>query len=358
MYENPQTITLDWLSLYCIGTIKDTMDFIFIKLEYSTRQFKDVHNIYFRKNLIGVATSNPTSKIINPKAIIVKFENKLLYSKSARYFIEKFLRTTKLFFKSITRADIARDFHRFINELHPRDFIEKFLSGTYLKNGRGKFKTIGSQQQKNEYEYLSFGNLASGKKIYLYNKSKELKEVKMKDHIVQFWNKNGLDTGADVWRLEFSFKGSQNKIVDILTGLISKISWIDLFSIDKLGKILNAAIDQFFSFKINDGTKNKTRMKYLILFKMIDSGIKLMKLPDKEDNVKPIKIMLKNLVKEFDRTPDTEYKKKFSIHYSILEIAKTNFLLSYLNHFIGFNVEVLPNPFQNDFSNYQSELNI
>lgn len=334
--ENIQAITLDWLSLYCIGKLKDSAGFIFIKEPYSTRQFKDVFKIYFKKQEIATATARPHSPIINPRTVIVKFINDILYSKSAKYFIEKFLRATKLQFKSITRADIARDFHRFIDNLHPQVFIADFFKMKYLKNGRGKFQAIGNQMKVQVYDYLKFGSRSSGRTIYLYNKSKELREVKDKPHIMWYWERNGLFPGPDVWRLEFSFKGNTSKIVDTITGLIEKINWKELFNINTLTKILDTAINQLFSFKINDGTQNKTRMDDIKLFNSQDTGIKLMKLPEREDATKIFRTILKKLTDEYYENSNYSETAQRHLYFSIIDIATNHKLLKFLNKTLDF----------------------
>ena len=345
--DNLSTITIDWLSLYCLGKIKNTPEFEFIELDYSTRHFKKIHTIQYRGAQIGTTVSEPHSKILAPGSVIIKFDNKLLYSRSAKYIITKLLQKTKLKYKSITRADIARDFHRFAGNLNPQYFIQDFMKGIFIKNGRGKFQTIGEQLHENIYDYLAFGSRSTGKRIYLYNKSKELKQVGDKPHIVKFWERNGLIKEKTVWRLEFSFKGSQNKIVDLVSGLIDKIFWTDLFDIKKLWEIMSAAINDIFSFKINDGKKNKSRMPDLQLFNEIINGIKLAKIPDSEDKIKPIKTLLKNLAKEYWATDPKEYKKLFATHYTIISTAQAHNLTRYLQYVVGFNAESLSNPFHN-----------
>lgn len=351
-----QSITVDWLSLYCHGSIHDSEGFVFLKLPYSTRHFASVFEIYYKMKKIGTATAHPSSPILHPQSVIVKFENELLYSRSARYFIQKFLIATKLHYVSISRADIARDFHRFLNNLRPMDLITSFFSGKYLKNGRGTFNTYGEQRKKTVYDYLRFGSKSTGRTIYMYNKSKEMAEVREKSYIRAFWEKNGLNTGAEVWRIEFSFKGSCTKTLDFVTGLISKIHWRDLFKVDKLTSLLDAAIKQYFSFKINDNSKNKTRMEDLKLFASSDVGIKLASIPEQSDSITPIKIMLKNMVKEYNKLKPEQKKESFSLHYSITSIAAQYSLIGYLNKTVQFVFSTPENPFLPPVPTFQPKL--
>lgn len=305
-------------------------------MEYHTRQFTKVYEIFYKSKKIGTVTAEPASKILNPKALIIKFENALLYTAALKHFVFKFLKETKLIFKSITRADIARDFLRFADETHPQEFIRKFFTGEILKNGRGKFQAIGEQKTRTVYEYLKFGSPTTGRHIYLYNKSNELREVKEKHHIRDFWKLNNLATGADVWRIEFSFKGSKNKIIDQLSGLLEKIKLEDLFNFVKLYEILNTAINQLFSFKSNDGTKNKTRMDDIKLFEEPDKTRKLISLPDQTDTTRSQRIMLKSMIKEYAETIQKDSNKAFFIEQSIVIIAARYNLMKYLREKLQF----------------------
>lgn len=330
-------VTLDWLQIYCHGTIQDSENYSFKILDYHTRQFNKVHEIYYKLQKIGVCTSEPCSRIINPKAIIIKFENSLLYTAALKHFVMKFLTETKIWFKSITRCDIARDFLKFSDGTHPQQFIRNFFSGEILKNGRGNFQAIGEQKSQTVYEYLKFGSPTTGRHIYLYNKSKELRDVKEKHHIRDFWKVNQLNTGADVWRIEFSFKGSKNKVIDYLSGELAKIQLADLFSFDKIYHILSVAISQLFSFKKNDGTKNKTRMEDILIFDPIDKTKKLVTLPDNEDSKRTQRVILKQLVKEFHELSKTKTNEAFFVEQSIKALATKYRLMEYVKKHLQFD---------------------
>jgi hypothetical protein len=331
-----QTLILDWLALNCHGVIKDKAGFIFIKQPYTTRQFTDVHEIYYKNKYVGVTTSKPSSQIIPPQTIIVKFDNALLYSRSARYFIQKFLIETKLIYKSITRADIAYDFHTFEKELKPHQFIKDLFKMKYLKNGRGKFTTIGEQKRECEYSYLKYGSRSTGRTIYLYNKSLEMQQVKEKRHIREYWERNGLNTGRPVWRLEFSFKGNTTKIVDDITGEINKINWTDLFNIKTTQKIFNTAINQYFSFKINDNTKNKTRMADLTLLNTPATCIRLMKLPETEDPQRIYKTILRTLTADYYTNQKYTEEELRQLYLSIITIANRHHLNKFMKNTLKF----------------------
>ncbi len=332
--KHPSAISTDWLSIYCIGEIKDTTRYKFILQDYSTRQFRKVHEIYFNGFPLGVCTSEPTSKIINSRAVIVKFENNILYSRSAKYFINSFLIETKLNYKSITRADICRDFTDFNGGISPAKFIQDFFAMKYLKNGRSRFTTIGTPANKLTFDYLRFGSRASGKTIYLYNKSKELREQKDKQWIHDFWKLNGLWTGADVWRLEFSFKGSSNKVIDPDTSELNPIHWNHLFTADKLYELVNISNSIYFDFRQNNGTKNKSEMEKINLFSDQPTHKKLIKLPDNPDDTKHIRSILRALMKEYEENSITNQSDQYTLSTTIDQLASkynlTDFLYTHL----------------------------
>jgi len=334
--QHPAAISLDWLSIYCHGTIENTINYTFKLLDFHTRQFTEVYEVYFKNKKIATATAKPASKILAPNSIIIKFENALLYTAALKHFVFKFLTETNIKFKSITRADIAKDFHRFDTQEHPQQFIRKFFSGEYLKNGRGQFQAIGEQKDKTIYEYLKFGSRLTGRHIYLYNKTKELNDVKEKHHIRDFWKLNNLNTGPDVWRIEFSFKGAKNKILDTLSGCLDKIKLNDLFSFEMLQAILNTAISQLFSFKVNDNLKNKTRMPDLELFHDVNKSRKLVSIPDKSDTTRSQRILLKAMLEELNQTIKTDPTRAFFIQQTLQIIAGKYNLSKYLSNKLGY----------------------
>jgi len=332
-------LSLDWLQLYCTGHLSDNSFFTFKLEEYQTRHFKKVYTIFYEKKIVGFVTAIPHSQILNPLTLIIKFENSLLYSSMLQVTIEKLLKTCKLKFQSITRCDIAIDFQNFYNNYAPEQFIRDFFQDIVLKNGRAKFTTYGTHNLTNSYSYLKFGSRTSSHLIYLYNKSLEMREIKTKPWVEEFWKKNNIISPPDTWRLEFSFKGSQNKIVDSLTGEISKINLTTLFSNPHLINLMNTAISQLFHFKINDNTKNKTRMQDLKLFENIQIGTKLLKIPETKSPLKTEKLLLKKLVHLAQETKNTDstsfyfYNQtiyQLSILYNLRKYVRTH--LNYIIH--------------------------
>lgn len=335
---SPPILSIDWLQIYCTGKVLDLPPFTFKKEEYQTRHFKKVYSIFKKSNQIGTLTAEPHAKILNPLALIIKFENSLLYSLQMQSTIFELLQVCNFQYKSITRADVCIDFHNFEHNLEPGNFLRGFFSDVYLKNGRSKFASNGIHDLTNNYTYIRFGTRESSHIIYLYNKSLELKEVHEKPWIREFWKKNGLSEPPDIWRLEFSFKGSQNKILDQLTGEIDKINLNTIFSFPHLHNLMNTAINQLFSFKINDYKKNKTRMPDLELFKNIIPGKRLLKIPDTESPKRTEKLLLKKLVELATNAQTTNDTQFYFYNQTIFQLTNLHGLHGYLRKVLQYTI--------------------
>jgi ribosomal protein L30E len=169
------------------------------------------------------------------------------------------------------------------------------MASTYLKNGRGKFTVIGEQKFENSYQYLRFGSKTSDINVYLYDKSTELKQIQDKPYIRKLWALNGIDDQKTVWRLEVSIKGSGAHMVNLNTGEQCEIGFSIFENLDTLHDIYFSYINQHFHFKINDYTKNKSRMNQLVLFDNQRVSFKPLYLPNETGSNKSDKVFIKKL---------------------------------------------------------------
>ena len=200
-------VAIDWLQLHVSVDDKQlhafNSSYNVKRLDYQTRHFKDLDEIYFGQKLVATCASNPHSKVLKKNMMLVKFDNAFLYQKELKFEIEYFLRMNKLKLEGISRIDIAHDFNLFFNDINPEDLIKRFLRGYYARLGKSKLSVFGEHGDFNVYEYLKFGSNKSLLSVYLYNKSTEMKEIKLKPWIFDTWKLCKLDVTKDVWRLEF-----------------------------------------------------------------------------------------------------------------------------------------------------------
>lgn len=166
--------------------------------------------------------------------------------------------------KSISRLDVALDFYRFSNGKSPEWLIRSFMNKNIIRVGRGEGRVFFAQSNKAiEYTGLQFGSKTSIANVYLYNKTKELTDLKSNKHhdkpyIRQSWIDNGLtDDSRDVWRLEISLKPEALRFSDKDTGEF--LDFTDIKSIDEnINLIFKTFADKLFHFVIPDD-ENITR---------------------------------------------------------------------------------------------------
>lgn len=288
-------LSIDWLQINAGGAPSNPLDYTYKLLDYQTRHFKKVEEIYYKNQLLFINASQPHSKILKPDMNLIKFDNKFLYEKKSISTGLLHLSRLGLNIRNISRLDLAVDFNSFSNNLKPQNLIKSFINNKYLHNGRGKYKLIGRQEHGQQYSYLRFGQPKSGISVYLYDKSTELKEVKMKQYIWNKWKHYNLNTDKTVWRLEISIKSNQLHLFDQDTGEVTKMNVPDLSEDENVIKLFYSCIDKYFQFRINNKTKNKSRMKKLRLFNDIDYLSNIKFISDHKDFTRADKIFLKKL---------------------------------------------------------------
>ena len=311
-----KVLSIDWLALWCLSSAGTNWESKKLKqLDYSTRVFHRVCK-YHRDGMdIAVITYRPCSSALDSRGCIVKFENWVLYSEDRDKYIGEVLRNLCLSVQSISRLDLALDFNAFEDDLQPREFIGDFLSCKYLHNGRGKFCVQGSQQWQCVFEYLRLGTRKSAECVYLYNKTKELQEVKDKPYIREMWKACGLDTDKEIWRLEVSMNSDAVTMYSEETGEIFKLGLGDVLNSDTMLEVYKEKIARLFQFKINDNTKNKTRMKTLRLFDFGACQFGRYRGACHKDNTRRERMLLKSLHKFGERYGFDSMRQGFELGY-------------------------------------------
>jgi hypothetical protein len=260
---------LDWLQFNFKGTFTKSPFFDCAKLDYSTRTFKNIYEISNGKWRKATIVNEPLSMIIPPETNLIKSDNRELYW---QYPVKRLLRIGnehQLNFHCASRIDLAIDFNTFCNNRQPAQFITDFMQNKFIKKGHNSFQCMGKQNNNFLFHYLKFSKTNSNIQAYLYNKSKELREVKKKNYIIEHWEKNGLDVTSDVWRLEFAIHNPKFNITDKTTGDVQQFNPILLDNEDYLRVVTNILINKYWDFRYNDNQKVINRMKKVKLFNNI-----------------------------------------------------------------------------------------
>lgn len=271
-------ISIDWFQISVFIDINqwkniEKLLFYNIKKEnYSTKIFRNVYTISDgRQNKnIATITTNPNSPIIKNNLAILKFDNWLLYQNYCKEYILQFLKDFNLVFNSISRIDICNDFNYFnYRKTDPSKFIKNFLNNKIVKIRRSKGQVYFEQGDKLDFQYIKFGSGTSRICSYIYNKTKELDQVKEKPYIREFWKKNKLS--GTIWRCEFRIQNFDFILIDSETGEIinyngnlSGLNSIDI--LDNGFELFYALSNHYLKFKIAGVDSNKSRLNEFKLF--------------------------------------------------------------------------------------------
>lgn len=176
----------------------------------------------------------PRSTMLNSNIVLVKIHNRFLYSQNYIKLLYNICATFKLSIKGLTRLDLCYDCNSFHNGLKPHKFIKEFVTAEFdspryiYKVGAKQFRVYGgkSVSSATKFSGIEFGSGKSSKRCYIYDKTRELKEVKDKPWIRQYWQENGLisDEKTHVYRAEISIKCDGMDLLNMSTGELFKLS--------------------------------------------------------------------------------------------------------------------------------------
>lgn len=288
-------VVIDWLQVNATGRMSDNVVAQLELQPYSTRVFKSVYILRAFTEDIATIACNPLSPIIPSDTHLIKFHNKLLYSTNLEERVLYILNFLGLTLKGLSRLDLAHDFNKFTNNLMPQNLINRFLTKKWLHIGKQSFKVYGKGGVNLSFETLRFGKADSELAIYLYNKSIELQEVKDKPWIREFWSHINLDTKNDIWRLEISLKGNRLHYIDSNSGAIERLTLDNIFDQEFLHHLYYSLINKYFKFVRSETNSNVSRMKQVILFDECYNKFDFIKLNDKKESDRSIKIFIKKL---------------------------------------------------------------
>lgn len=267
------------------------------KLPHGTRHFSIIEEFFIEKKRIATIRRAPFSELLPAELVLCKFDNWTLYKYNPFDFASKFFRTCGLKFNNFARIDLSLDFQEFENGMDPSLFIKRYLTGSILKMGKAaKFKVVGTQTPKEHtYESLRFGSLLSEISYYIYNKTKEMEQVKWKPWIHSTWESNGFAIDKDVWRLEFSVKSGNKILLDADTGESKMIHSLETLQRDNMKIVYEVLRDKYWQFVWNDGQQKKNRMRKLKLFKPTEYNFQLCELEGHKEATRSTKIFIKKL---------------------------------------------------------------
>ena len=200
----------------------------------------------------------PRSTMLNSNIVLVKIHNRFLYSQNYIKLLYNICDTFKLSIKGLTRLDLCYDCNSFHGGLKPHKFIKEFVTAEFdspryiYKVGAKQFRVYGgkSVSSATKFSGIEFGSGKSSKRCYIYDKTRELAEVKDKPWIRQYWQENGLisDEKTHVYRAEISIKCDGMDLLNMSTGELFKLSPEYLQSQPSIEKLFHFYAARMFRF--------------------------------------------------------------------------------------------------------------
>jgi hypothetical protein len=255
---------IDWLSVSGhVGDFSAVNNISVCETKNKNDVFQKVKSITLAGEKVATLMYTPHSAILHPALCLLKFENKILYCSDANAIIQLTITELALSNVKISRVDIYTDFRYTLYCLEPETLIHHFIEDKILKIGRSKFALHGDKTLRNELSYLRFGGHSSMISVYMYNKTKELNEVKNKIYIRQLWSETGFETERDVWRIEFSINPQGECINDKIKNTIRGIKLADALRPEIICSIFSSCMQINFQFRKNTNTIRKDRMPHI-----------------------------------------------------------------------------------------------
>lgn len=200
----------------------------------------------------------PRSSMLNSNIVLVKIHNRFLYCQKYINLLYDICATFKLSIKGLTRLDLCYDCNSFHGGLKPHKFIKEFVTAEFdspryiYKVGAKQFRVYGgkSVSSATKFSGIEFGSGKSSKRCYIYDKTRELEEVKDKPWIRQYWQQNGLisDSKTHVYRAEISIKCDGMDLLNMSTGELFKLSPEYLKSQPAIEKLFHFYAARMFRF--------------------------------------------------------------------------------------------------------------
>jgi hypothetical protein len=286
---------IDWLQIDSHGPFQNSTFLKTNKLDYKAPNWNEIYELFKDEWRQATVVSKPTADFISKDTNLFKLENRECYWQKPVSRLIQIAESCNTKFYQPSRIDLAIDFNTFHNSYLPNTFISDYFLCKIVNKRNSGFTTIGNQSFNLSFDYLRFSKKKSRVSVYLYNKSKELREVKMKNYIVKHWKDNGLDINKDIWRLEFSIHLPKFDFIDLLSGEVEQFNCINLDNKDYLHKIIKILLQRYFTFVYKTNSELKNCKKEVKLFSNITGSYKLNFRDCCQDNGRSDRIFLHKL---------------------------------------------------------------
>jgi hypothetical protein len=351
-------LSIDWLQISFHGSIPLKSNLTFKDLQHPTRVFKKWYAVFLYSIHIGDLFCNPASPIIHPLTMSFKADNSLLYNTSLKELIYNMLSDLTASNIKVKRLDLCCDFQCFNNNYWIENFTTDLIQKKIIYNSRSKFRICGTSNDVNIPTSLSWGSRTSFIYVTLYDKIKEMKEVKLKPYILKKWHENNFNIGLPSWRLEFSLNFNGEEFTDKNTGEIFDINFAQCFDYLYLKDLFIILLNKKFVFLKNQKKKNKSENQKINLFNtdLLTFGIN--RNTNFKDSTRSNRIHINHRIKYIN---EIEKINKYLIHSEKLSLYYYISTYNLMDYFIKINTDVhffdeITISERNSFSHSEEEL--
>lgn len=230
---------------------------------YYIRGFNFQKEVRCNGYVVAHIACQPRTEHLPFTAGAIKIDNSVLYVADWYFVLTDILAVLGWSPRKITRLDLCADFNYFIGGLLPSTFLRNYIrkqDASYIRIGSNKFCVYGCKDMHTtSYDSIRWGSRQNGVSVYMYNKTKELVEVKNKPYIRAVWKANDLSSTTDVWRVEISITSQGLGLKSASDALLHTLFVDDLDSPEACRDLFKVYASKFFRFLRTDRTAKRKR---------------------------------------------------------------------------------------------------
>lgn len=285
----PYVCGLDWLQLFVHlhrnPTNYESKELKVEVSEFPTKQFLSRARIFLRiqGTLVHFCELlyNPRTSVLPRVAGMLKVENARLYESDLMPRLSFVMSTLDIEYRSLSRVDVFYDCNKFHGGKSPRQFVQDYVSRKVLKIGINKgflnFANLGYTVANGTRKMPAgfkvgapvWTGVTWGSRDYvqtqIYDKSRELREVKYKPHIVDAWTAAGLDASC-VWRCEMRIAGKGQGITLVESGDLFALGAYEVANAERVRELFQTYADRHLRFVYKDYHAKRQQMRPVRLF--------------------------------------------------------------------------------------------
>lgn len=290
--------------------------------------------VLFGKYTVATIACQPKDERHRKDGGAIKLNNAVLYVADWYFILTDILATLQWSPLNITRVDLCADFNYFMGGLAPDTFLRKYVCKTaasYLRVGSNKFCVYGIKDMRcTVYDSIRWGSRQSGVSVYMYNKSKELREVKDKPWIREHWQQAQLSSTRDVWRVEISISSEALGLKDLYHNLVHNLFIDELMTPDLCRDIFKVYAAKHFRFlKTDRQAKRKRDLKPVELLDLSShSNMMPVGLKESHDTGRMERIVSNKLQNLYKYVADRDFSDK----YQMLDAINKTMCLYNMHH--------------------------